>query len=362
MSAFLTRPEVGRLRPYVPGKPIAEVQREFGLTEVIKLASNENPLGPSPLALEAMLRAAQEVHIYPEATARVLREDLAARVGLPEDWLMVGNGSDELLRLLGATYVRYGDRCLVPECSFPNYRAVSELFGARVEEVPLRDERMDLEAMAPQAAGARLIFLCRPNNPTGAVFAEELFRDFMASVAPETLVLIDQAYHEFDTSRFDAMALLQEYPNLILTRTFSKAYGLAGVRVGYGMARPEIWAPLYAVREPFSINVLAQAGAQAALGDQAHLEATVLNNQAGKLFHYELYRQLGLRYTPTEANFIMVDLGRPAGPVYEALLKRGVIVRPGGGFGRPNWIRVTIGTPEENQRFAEALRASLQPA
>lgn len=361
MSAFLTRPEVGRLKPYVPGKPIAEVQQEYGLTEVIKLASNENPLGPSPLALEAILRAAREVHIYPEATARVLRGQLASHVGVPDDWLMVGNGSDELIRLLGATYVRHGDRCLVPGCSFPNYRAVSHLFGARVEEVPLKGESMDLQTMAQLAPGARLIFMCRPNNPTGAVFPEEAFRAFMAAISPNTLVLMDQAYHEFDTSTFDSMGLLQQYPNLILTRTFSKAYGLAGVRVGYGMARPEIWAPLYAVREPFSVNVLAQAGAIGALGDQVHLEATLVNNQAGKRFHYELYRDLGLGYIPTHGNFIMVDLGRPAGPVYEEMLRRGVIVRPCGGFGRPTWIRVTIGTPEGNQRFAEALRASLQP-
>ncbi len=360
MSAFLTRPEIGRLKPYVPGKPIAEVQREYGLTEVIKLASNENPLGPSPLALEAIRQAARELHIYPEATARVVREALAAHVGLPEDWLMVGNGSDELLRLLAAAYVRQGDRCVVPGCSFPNYRAVSELFGALVEEVPLRDETMDLEAMAQRAPGARLIFLCRPNNPTGAVFAEQRFRDFMAAVAPETLVLVDQAYHEFDTSPFDSMALLHEYPNLILTRTFSKAYGLAGIRVGYGMARPEIWRPLYAVREPFSVNALAQAGALAALQDQLHLEATVANNLAGKQFHYQLYQGLCLGYIPSEANFVMVDLGRPAGPVYEALLRRGVIVRPV--HGRPTWIRVTIGTPEENQRFAEALRETLEVA
>lgn len=359
MTALPVRPEVQRMKPYVPGKPIAEVQREYGVTDVIKLASNENPLGPSPLAVEAIHQAASQMHIYPEATARELRRALARHVGLAEDWLMVGNGSDELLKLLAASYIRPGDRVVMPNCTFPNYRAVSDLFGATVTEVPLLNETMDLEAMAAQAAGARVMFLCRPNNPTGAVFPEDAFRRFMAAVPPDTLVLIDQAYHEFDETEFDAMGLLQIYPNLILTRTFSKAYGLAAVRVGYGMARSEIWQPLYTVREPFSVNVVAQEAALAALRDTAHLAATIANNRAGKARLEQFCREAELAFVPSQANFMLIDLGRPAGPVYEALLRQGVIVRPMGGAGRPTCIRVTIGTPPELERFISALSALL---
>lgn len=359
MSSYPVRPEVLRLKPYVPGKPIAEVQQEFGLTDIVKLASNENPLGPSPLAVEALRTAVTEVHIYPEATARVLRESLGRHVGLPPTWLMVGNGSDELLRLLAASYIRAGDRVLVPGCSFPNYRAVSELFGAQVEEIPLKDETMDLEAMAARAPDARFVFLCRPNNPTGAVFMEERFRRFMAAVPAETFVLVDQAYHEFDLSEFDSIGLLQQFPNMILTRTFSKAYGLAGLRVGYGMARPEVWQPLYAVREPFSVSVAAQVAALAALHDSAHLAATVINNRDGMRFLTAECERLGLSYIPSQGNFLMVDLHRPATPVFEGLLRRGVIVRPCGGMGRPTFLRVTVGGPEENRRFVAALEEVL---
>lgn len=360
MSSYPVRPEVLRLKPYVPGKPIAEVKHEFGLTDIVKLASNENPLGPSPLAVEALRSAVTEVHIYPEATGRVLRESLARHVALPPEWLMIGNGSDELLRLLAASYIRAGDRVLVPGCSFPNYRAVSELFGAQVEEIPLKDETMDLEAMAGKAAGARFIFLCRPNNPTGAVFIEERFRRFMAAVPSETFVLVDQAYHEFDQSEFDATTLLKQFPNMILTRTFSKAYGLAGLRIGYGMARPAVWQPLYSVREPFSVNVPAQVAALAALHDSAHLAATVVNNRDGMSALIAACDRLGLGYIPSQGNFLMIDLYRPAHPVFEGLLRRGVIVRPCEGMGRPTYLRVTVGKPEENRRFVAALEEVLQ--
>ncbi|MFZ5816359.1 MAG: histidinol-phosphate transaminase [Bacillota bacterium] len=360
MSLFPVRPEVLRLSPYIPGKPVSEVQRELGLTDVVKLASNENALGPSPLAQQALRAAAAQAHIYPEPTAPALRQALAGLTGLPADWIYIGNGSDEILRLLAASYLRAGDRTVVPDCSFPNYRAVSHLFGAEVITVPLAGETMDLEATARAAAGARILFLCRPNNPTGAVFSEEAFRRFMAQVPPETLVLVDQAYHEYDSSPFDGLGLLAAYPNLILTRTFSKAYGLAGLRIGYGLARPEIWAPLLTVREPFSVNAAAQAAALAALQDEAHLAESLAVAREGKRFLAERCQELGLGVVPSEANFLLIDLGRPAQPVFEALLRRGVIVRPCGGFGRPQAIRVTVGRPWENQRFAEALSLSLR--
>lgn len=359
MPEYPVRPEVLRLAPYVAGMPVREVQREFGLTDVVKLASNENPLGPSPLALAAVTAAAAEAHFYPEPSAPALREALGRRLGLPADWLFVGNGSDEILRLLASSYIRPGDRVVVPACSFPSYQAVATLFGAEVTAVPLAAERIDLDAMAGAAPMARLVFLCRPNNPTGTVFAEADFLRFMDRVDPATLVLVDQAYHEFDSSPFDSLAHLRAYPNLILTRTFSKAYGLAGLRVGYGMARPEVWAPLYRVREVFSVNAPAQAAALAALEDGAHLAATLALTREGKRRLEEICRGLGLAWTPSEANFLLIDLGRPAEPVFEALLRAGVIVRPGGPFGRPTCLRVTVGRPEALDRFEAALRRAL---
>jgi histidinol-phosphate aminotransferase len=354
---YPVRPEVLKLQPYIPGKPIAEVQQEYGVTDIVKLASNENPLGPSPLAIAAVRKAVAEVHIYPEPTAPHLRAKLAAHVGLPADWIMVGNGSDEIVRLLAASYIQTNDRVVMPGCSFPNYRVMSQMFGAVIDEVPLKDETMDLERMAALAPGARMLFLCRPNNPTGGVFTAAAFRRFMAAVPLETLVLLDQAYYEFDDSPFDAIALLPQYPNLVITRTFSKAYGLAGFRIGYGMAHPGLLKALFMVREPFSVNVLAQVAAVAALEDTAHLAATLANNRAGKAFLVALCDKLGLSYIPSQGNFLMIDVGQPAGQVFEALLKLGVIIRPVGG--RPKFIRVTIGLPSENERFATALKQTL---
>lgn len=352
---YQVRPEVLRLKPYVPGLSIRTVQQQYGLTRIAKLASNENPLGPSPQVVEAIRQTAGSAHIYPEPVAGPLRAALAAHLGLPDDWVMVGNGSDELLRLLAGAYVHPGDRVVTPANSFPNYRAVSELFSANVVEVPLKDEAMDLEAMADLAPGSKFVFLCSPNNPTGAGFTEPDFAAFLSAVPPETLVVWDQAYSEFDEAGFDALTWLAAYPNLVLTRTFSKAYGLGGLRVGYGMARGELWKPLYQVREPFSINSVAQAAALAALADQGHLAETLHNNREGKAYLERNLAGLHLSWVPSRANFLFIDLGRPAMPVFQDLLRHGVIVRPCDGFGRPNHIRVTVGLPEENRMFADAL-------
>lgn len=380
------RPDLAQLRPYVPGRPIREVQEAFGLKQVVKLASNENPLGPSPLAMSAIQSATAEAHLYPEATAPLLRQALGERLGVGPDWLLVGNGSDSLIRLLCLAYVSPGDRVVVPGCSFPSYRNFAVTSGAEIVEVPLADEAMDLVGMAAAVRGragsvdglspdsgpgtdsglptsgppARVVFLCRPNNPTGAVFPEELFRTFLAQVSPETLVVIDEAYKEYDTTAFDSLGLLQAHPNLVLLRTFSKIYGLGGVRVGYGIAHPTIWQPCLTVREPFAVSSLAQAAALGALADEAHVARSRQVNEAGKTALMAACGEMGLTWVPTEANFLFIDLGRPAGPVYEALMARGVIVRPVGG--RPTCLRVTIGLPEETHAFIEALRAVLATA
>ncbi|HLO03390.1 MAG TPA: histidinol-phosphate transaminase [Symbiobacteriaceae bacterium] len=354
------RPELSRLQPYVPGRPIRDVQESYGLTQVVKLASNENPLGPSPLAVVAMQEALASAHLYPEATAPLVRTALAQRFGLDPDWLLVGNGSDSIIRLLCLAYVQPGDRVVVPGCSFPSYRNFALTSGAEVIEVPLVDEAMDLRQMAVaslQGAPARVVFLCRPNNPTGAVFPEDAFREFLAQVPPTTLVVVDEAYKEYDTTAFDSLGLLQAHPNLVLLRTFSKIYGLGGVRIGYGLAHPAIWKPCLTVREPFAVSNLAQAAALGALADDGHVTRSRQVNEAGKLALQAACAELGLTWAPTEANFLFIDLGRQVGPINEALLTRGVIVRPVGG--RPTCIRVTIGLPEENHLFIQALQAIL---
>lgn len=386
------RPEIAQLQPYVPGRPIRDVQEQYGLTRVIKLASNENPLGPSPQAVAAMQEAMATAHLYPEATAPLVREALGRKLGLDPNWVLVGNGSDSIIRLLCLAYIQSGDRVVVPGCSFPSYKNFALTAGAEVIEVPLRDEAMDLRQMADAAVGpstvatttgadhpaadesagpgadhlpaaaltgapARVVFLCRPNNPTGAVFPEAAFRNFLATIPPETLVVIDEAYKEYDTTDFDSLGLLQAHPNLVLLRTFSKIYGLGGVRVGYGIAHPAIWQPCLTVREPFAISSIAQAAALGALADDSFVERSRQVNADGKRLLTAACDRLGLRWVPTEANFLFIDLGRPAGPINEALLAQGVIVRPVGG--RPTCLRVTIGLPEENQVFIEALQTIL---
>ncbi|HYF91354.1 MAG TPA: histidinol-phosphate transaminase [Symbiobacteriaceae bacterium] len=357
------RPAVKAMRSYVPGKPVADVQRELGITDLIKLNQNENPLGPSPKAVAAATAAMREVHTYPEGTTRALRQKLAAMWDLPPEWFIVGNGSDEVFRLLAETYLEPGDKAIIPVPSFAGYPLVVELMGATPMPVPLAaNGSMDLDSMAEMAENlhAKMIFLCRPNNPTGAVFEQHLFPAFMAHVPSDTLVVLDEAYREFDETPFDSKALLMQYPNVVVTRTFSKIYGMAGFRLGYGVARPEVLTPFYTVRDPFSVNNLAAAAGLAALDDTEHLERTQELTRKGKARLYEFFEEWDIPYTQSQANFVMFDVEQPATEVYEALLRRGVLVRPCGSFGLPTCLRVTVGTEAENKRFLEALEQVLQ--
>lgn len=351
------RAAVKALKPYVPGKPVEDVLRQSGIADLVKLNQNENPLGPSPLAVAAATAAASRAHGYPEGSARSLREKLAAMWDLPADWFIVGNGSDELFRLLAETYLEPGDRVVVPTPSFTTYQFVAELMGAEAIRVPLAEHAMDLPAMARN--DAKLVFLCRPNNPTGAVFTEEAMRTFMGRVPRGTCVVLDEAYREFDETPFDSRALLLDYPNLIVTRTFSKIYGLAGFRLGYGIARPEAIAPLRTTRDPFSVNSLAVAAGLAALDDRDHLERTRTLTREGKAYLYGVFDRLGLPYVPSQGNFVLFGAQRPGDILSDELLRHGVLVRSCGSFGLPDSLRVTIGTPEQNERFAKALEAVL---
>lgn len=355
------REAINSLTPYVPGRSIETIERETGLSDLVKLNQNESATGPSPRAMAAAMEAVGRLHRYPEGTSHALREKLAALWHLPAEWILVGNGSDEIFRLLAETYLEPGDAVVVPVPSFAGYPLVAQLMGARVVDVRLAGDAMDLTAMvrAVHQTGARFLFLCRPNSPTGGVFDEEALRAALDHLPDDVLVILDEAYAEFDETPFDSRDILPNYPNLVITRTFSKIYGLAGLRLGYGIMHPDLIAPLYRVRDPFSVNSMALAAGAAALDDREHVTLSREVNRRGKQFLYALFDSLGVRYVPTQANFILFYTAEPAGRIADALLQQRVMIRPCASFGLPNALRVTIGTQAENERFAEALRAIL---
>ena len=353
---------ISRLRPYVPGKPIEEVQRELGLTDVIKLASNENPLGPSPRALEALTAAAAGVALYPEGSAPALRRAVSQAVGMPEDTLVFGNGSDEVLHLLAVTFLQPGDEIVQGAPSFSMYEIYATQCNAVSIKVPLRDFTHDLDAMADAITDkTRMVFIANPNNPTGTLVRREAVARFLDRIPRDVLVVLDEAYDEYvsDPEKPDLRSLVLEGRNIVILHTFSKAYGLAGLRVGYGIMRPETAALLNRVRSPFNVNLPAQAAATAALADEEHVTRTIALNAEGRDYFYAEFERMGLDYVPSEGNFVLVDVGRDARAVFEALQHRGVIIRSAHGMGLPHHIRVTTGTMPQNQRFIVALKEVL---
>lgn len=362
IAASLARENVQRLRPYVPGKPIEEVEREYGVSDVLKLASNENPLGPSPLAVEAIRQAATEVGLYPDDGCYFLSRELASHWKVAPEALILGNGSDEIIHYLGVAFLRPGDELLTAHPSFALYESAAILNEAEYVAVPLRDYRYDLPAMAERLSPrTRLIFIANPNNPTGTIVSRAELERFLDRVPPQAVVVMDEAYYEYvDSADYpQCWEYVREGRNLVILRTFSKIYGLAGLRVGYGMARPEIIHSLHQVREPFNVNLIAQAAARASLKDPGQVSRSRETNRAGKQFLTMALEGLGLDVVPTEANFLFVDLKRECRAVFEALLRRAVVVRTGDVFGLPTHVRVTIGTPEQNERFLRELRAVL---
>ncbi len=356
------RKAVHRLKPYIPGKPIEEVQRDLGLTEVIKLASNENPLGPSPKGIEAAMRALAEAHRYPDDSYYHLRHKIAAVYNVPPDWVLLGRGSDEILLHIVQTFIEPGDEVVFSTPSFVMYEILGTLMDAVCVKVPLRDYIHDvaglLEAITERT---KLVFVDNPNNPAGTILRERAVRALLDEVPEGVIVVLDEAYAEFVEAKDYPQSLefvRAGYPVIVL-RTFSKAYGLAGLRVGYGFARPELTQHLLKVREPFNVSSVAAAAAEAALGDREFLERVRQTVWTNKRMMYRLLEQMGLRYVPTEANFVLIDLQRPAREVADALLRKGVIVRPCEPFGLPNHLRVDIGTAETVERFATALKEVL---
>jgi len=353
------------LTAYLPGKPIGEVERELGLRGVIKLASNENPLGPSPRALAAVRRWASKAHLYPEGASPLLKQRLARELGVESARIVIGNGSDEVIRLVCLAFVSEGDPVVVSQYGFIRFRQAAGLMGARVTEVPMRAWRHDLAAMSEACtARTRVVFVASPNNPTGTFNTELELRRFLDGVPPSTLVVLDEAYWHYARGSpayhsHSIPTLTHAHPNLIVVRTFSKAYGLAGLRVGYGVADPEVVRILERIRMPFNVNLLAQHAAEAALSDHAFLRRSVRLVAKERSALRAALNGLGLVTPESAANFLFVDSGRPAESIFQDLLRRGVIVRPLGEYGLARHLRITVGTPSQNRRLLAALHAVL---
>jgi len=356
----LVLPSVETLVPYEGGKPIEELAREFGVTNAIKLASNENPLGPSPKALAAVLEHAARIHLYPDGAAYRLREALAAFHGVTQAEVLQGNGSNELLDLVVRTFATPSHHIVFGEPAFVVYRIASLSAGVPFTAVPLRDLTHDLEAMtAAVRPNTRVLFVANPNNPTGTHVGRGAVERLLREVPPEVIVVMDEAYLEYaDAPDFpDSLELRGLRERLLITRTFSKIYGLAGLRVGYAVGPVDLIDYMNRVRAPFNVSVVAQAAAIAALSDRDHVDRSRAHNQRERARVSSELGRLGLSVAPSQANFVLVDVGRPARPVYDALLRQGVIVRPFGNL--PNSLRITIGTSDENTRLIESLAGVL---
>lgn len=352
------------IKPYVPGKPVEEVERELGLTDVIKLASNENPLGPSPLAVKALENTWRRLHHYPDGNCFYLKEALAAKLQLDPEQLLFGNGSDEILGLLCQTYINPGDEGLTVQPTFSEYEFALRVMGGKPRYVPLqgKDFAFDPEVLAAALnERTRLIFLSNPNNPTGSMLSRGDLEILCERLPGGVLVVLDEAYYEFarDPEYPDSVELLRQGYPVVVLRTFSKVYGLAGLRIGYGAAPVPVAADLHRAREPFNVNTAAQVAARAALEDRDHVERSLQLVLEGRQQIQSGLAQLGLQAVPTQANFYFVDLKRDCQAVFKRLLHRGVIVRTGDIFGFPTYIRVSYGTAAQNDRFLEALSAVL---
>ncbi len=350
------------IAPYEPGKPIEELERELGIHDAIKLASNENPLPPSDRVQQAILAAVQHLNRYPDGSGFYLRQALAKKHGVTPEQVVLGNGSNELIELIVRTFLRPGDEAIVPHPSFVVYPMIVQAAGGIRVMVMLKDYRLDLEAMARAITPlTKLVFVANPNNPTATIVTADEVEQFMTRVPDQTIVVFDEAYIEFAQGPDfpDALAFVKQGRRVIVLRTFSKAASLAGLRVGYAVADADATALMNRIRQPFNVNSLAQAGALAALEDDAHVLECVRMIEAGRHFLYDEFNALGLKYVPSRANFILVDVGRSAAEIYQKLLHEGVIVRPMTPFGMESTLRITVGTPEENRRLVRALRTVL---
>ncbi|KIF82893.1 histidinol-phosphate transaminase [Noviherbaspirillum autotrophicum] len=358
---------VRAIAPYQGGKPIAEVAREFGLDEakIVKLASNENPLGMPESARQAMLEAVADIGRYPDANGFELKQAITAKYGVPQEWITLGNGSNDILELAAHAFVQPGQSVIYSQYSFAVYALATQAVGGRAIVVPAKNYGHDLAAIANSiTADTRLIFIANPNNPTGTFIPAADIEAFLKVVPRDIVVVLDEAYNEYlaPELQYESTAWVREYPNLLVSRTMSKAYGLAGLRVGFGIAQPAITDLLNRIRQPFNVNSLAQAAAIAALNDSAFLQKSAQLNADGYRQLTQAFDAMDLEYVPSYGNFVLVKVGNDDGAgarLNLALLKQGVIVRPVGNYGLPQWLRISIGLPEENAIFIEALKKAL---
>lgn len=345
------RPVIKELKDYVPGK----TPKDPG---VIKLSSNENPFGPSPLALKAISKEEKNLHVYPDQKSILLREALAKKFAVADNSIIIGNGSDEIMQLVAATFLKPGEEIIISEHTFSVYEFVARIFDGKPVFVPLKNNEQDLDAIAKAITKkTKIIFLCSPHNPTGSYITTQQFNSFMSQVPDHVLVVLDEAYAEYASANDfpDSLQYIKEGKNVLVLRTFSKFYGLAGLRVGYGIAKPEITNYMFRAKPPFNVNRLAQAGALAALEDKKFLEKTYKTNLEGKEYFYSELDKLGLGYKKTEANFVFINLKKSADEAFVEMMRQGVIIRPLTSFGFPEAIRVSIGTKEQNKKLATVL-------
>lgn len=351
------------LKAYQAGKPIDEVKRELGLEDIIKMASNENPLGCSPEVQKVIANLAGGVNLYPDASNYELKKAISQHLGVSTNQIFCGAGSDLLIRVICNLFVNPGDETIMPEVSFQRYEDSTQLMGGKIVKIPMKNHGIDIEkTISSINEKTRVIWLCTPNNPTGPILTNEELLSALNRIPSEIIVVVDEAYNEYVTDdRYPVtIPLLEKYENMIILRTFSKAYGLAGLRLGYGIASEEITQHMNTIIGPFDTNIIAQAAAIAALKDQEFLKRVVDENKRGKLYFYKEFERMGLEYIVTEANFIMVNINTDDKVVFQALLRRGIIVRPGHLFGMNSWLRVSIGTMEQNMRFISELEKILK--
>jgi len=345
------------LIPYEPGKPIEEVEREYGITNSVKLASNENPLGPSPKALAAMRAKLDQLNLYPDGDCYYLKQGLSRKLGVAPETLILGNGSNEIIELAARTFLRPGDEAVMAEQAFVVYQLIVQAVGGRSRAVALKNFTHDLPALAEAVTPrTRMIFLANPNNPTGTIFRRAEWERFLGKVSPDVVLIVDEAYFEYvqDADYPDSLRYHANARAIITLRTFSKLYGLAGLRIGYGIGSKELIGLMQRVRQPFNVNAPAQWGALAALEDAEHVGRSLEVNRQGLEFLRKEFARLCLEFVPSQANFILVRVGRGQ-EVFQQLLKRGIIVRPTAGYRFPEHVRVTVGTMEENRKFIQAL-------
>lgn len=346
------------LIPYEPGMPIEEVEREYGIANSVKLASNENPLGPSPKAVAALREKVAQLHLYPDGDCFYLKRGLAQKLGVAPETLIFGNGSNEIIELAARTFMRPGDEAVMAEQAFVVYRLIVQALGGKGKAVPLRDYTHDLAAIADAVTPqTRLLFLANPNNPTGTIFRREEWERFLGRVSKDVLLIVDEAYFEYveDSAYPDSLKYHEPDRAILTLRTFSKLYGLAGLRIGYGIGPREIVAMMQRVRQPFNVNAPAQWAALAALDDAEHIRRSLEANRDGLGYLQGEFTRLGLEFLPSQGNFVLVRVGKGQ-EVFQQLLRQGVIVRPMAGYRFPEHVRVTVGTMAENRKFIEALQ------